>query len=77
MSIRKRGNTYTITVSLGYDEQGRQIRKNTTYTPPEGVTPKKAEKLAKEYDANVKHKLKKYELIYRKFIKAFLFSIAS
>ena len=45
-SINKRGNTYRIMVSLGYDIYGKQIRKTTTFTPPEGVTEGKAEKLA-------------------------------
>ena len=34
---------------MGYDANGKQIVKSTTFTPPTGVTPKKAEKLAKEY----------------------------
>jgi integrase len=48
-SIRKRGDTFTITAYFGYDEQNRQIKKTTTYHPPDGVTPGKAEKLAKQY----------------------------
>ena len=48
-SIKKRGDTYRIMVSLGYDMEGRQIRKTTTFTPPENVTPGKAEKLAVSY----------------------------
>lgn len=48
-SIRKRGNSFTITAYLGYDDEGRQIKKTTTFRPPEGVTPGKAEKLAKAY----------------------------
>ena len=49
LSIKKRGDSYRIMVSLGYDMDGRQIRKTTTYTPPENVTPRKAEKLAVSY----------------------------
>lgn len=45
-TIQKRGNSFKIIVSLGYDSNGKQIRKTTTFKPPEGVTPKKAEKLA-------------------------------
>lgn len=45
-SIKKRGNTYRIMVSLGYGLDGKQIRKTTTYRPPADVTPGKAEKLA-------------------------------
>ena len=32
-SIRKRGNTFTITAYMGYDEQGIQRKKTTTFTP--------------------------------------------
>jgi len=48
-SISKRGDTYRIMVSLGYGLDGKQIRKTTTFTPPEGVTEGKGEKLAKAY----------------------------
>lgn len=41
---QKRGNSYKITVSLGYDCSGKQIRKNTTWTPEPGMTPKQIEK---------------------------------
>lgn len=45
-TITKRGNNFRIKVSLGYDMNGKQIIKSTTYTPPHDATPKKAEKLA-------------------------------
>jgi integrase len=48
-SIRKRGDTFTITAYFGYDEKGKQIRKTTTFKPPKDVTSGKAEKLANEY----------------------------
>ena len=48
-NITKRGNTFRIRVFVGYDMNGKQLVKSTTYTPPVGVTPKKAEKLAQEY----------------------------
>ena len=48
-SIQKRGSNYRIMVSMGYDMEGKQIRKTTTFTPPAGVTEGKAEKLAKAY----------------------------
>ena len=48
-NITKRGNTFRIRVFVGYDMNGKQLVKSTTYTPPNGVTPKKAEKLAQEY----------------------------
>lgn len=48
-SIRKRGDTFTITSYLGYSETGKQIKKTTTFRPPDGVTNGKAEKLAREF----------------------------
>lgn len=45
-SIKKRGKSFRIMVSMGYDMAGKQIRKTTTFTPPDGVTEGKAEKLA-------------------------------
>ncbi len=48
-TITKRGDSYRIKVSCGYDANGKQIIKSTTFTPPKGTTPKKAEKLANEY----------------------------
>ena len=47
--VRKRGSSYTITASLGYKEDGSQIRKFTTFTPPPGVTPGKVDKLSREF----------------------------
>ena len=46
--IVQRGKSYFFTAYLGYDVNGKQIRKTSTYTPPEDVTQKKADKLAKE-----------------------------
>ena len=43
-NIRKRGNTYQIRVSCGYDTKGELIMQTMTWKPPEGMTPKQAEK---------------------------------
>lgn len=56
--IVQRGNSYTFTVAMGMTAEGKQIRKTTTYTPPEGVTEKKADKLAKEEYINFKNRCK-------------------
>lgn len=48
-NIAKRGNTFRIRVFVGTDMNGKKLMKSTTFTPPDGVTPKKAEKLAQEY----------------------------
>ena len=46
--IIQSGKTYRFTAYLGYDYNGKQIRKTTTFVPPDGLTSKKADKLAKE-----------------------------
>ena len=48
-SIRKRGSSYLLVVSMGYDYEGNRIRpKQKTVHPPEGLTPKQKEKWLKE-----------------------------
>lgn len=59
-SIRKRGDSFTITAYMGYDEKGKQIKKTTTYQPPENVTAGKAEKLAWQYADVWENKIKGY-----------------
>ncbi len=48
-NITKRENTFRIRVFVGTDMNGKKMIKSKTFTPPDGVTPKKAEKLAQEY----------------------------
>ena len=43
-TITKRGNSYRITVSCGYDLNGKQLRRTMTWAPPEGMTKRQAEK---------------------------------
>lgn len=43
-TIRKRNNTYQISVSCGYDVTGRQIRRTMTYTPEKGMSEKQIQK---------------------------------
>ena len=43
-NIRKRGNSYQIRVSCGYNTQGDQITKTKTWKPPAGMTAKQVEK---------------------------------
>ena len=59
-SIRKRGETYTITAYMGYDDSGKQRKKTTTFHPPDGVTANKAEKLARQYAAVWEEKIRGY-----------------
>ena len=43
-NIRKRGNTYQIRVSCGYKLNGEQVVQTMSWKPPEGMTPRQAEK---------------------------------
>ena len=45
-TIKKRGNSYLFRCYAGYATNGRQIEKTMTWTPPEGMSEKKAEKPA-------------------------------
>lgn len=59
-TITKRGNNYRIKVSLGYDLDGKQIIKSTTFTPPDNVSIGKAKKLASEYSYEFERHCKGY-----------------
>ena len=43
-SITEKDGVYQITVSLGTDYQGKKIRRYKSWTPPEGMSPKRREK---------------------------------
>lgn len=43
-TIQKRGKSYRITVSCGYDLEGKQVRTSTTWTPEPGMTARQIEK---------------------------------
>lgn len=43
-NIRKRGNSYQIRVSCGYNTKGQQIIQTKTWTPDDGMTKKQIEK---------------------------------
>lgn len=42
--IQKRNNRYKITVSMGYDQNHKQVRKSFTWIPDPAMTPKQVEK---------------------------------
>ena len=43
-NIRKRGNTYQIRVSCGYNSKGEQVSQSMSWRPPDGMTARQAEK---------------------------------
>jgi len=68
-STRKRGDSFLITAYMGYETREKkdgsgveyvQRKKTTTFTPPDGVTPGKAEKLAKEHAIKREDKIRGY-----------------
>ena len=58
-SIQKRGGSYRVTISCGYDANRKQIRKTKTYRPVPGMTPRQIEKevnrFAIVFEASVKN----------------------
>ena len=62
-SIRKRGKTYTITVYMGYDSNGKQLKKTTTFKPPENCPEAKARKLALQFSYVWEHRIRGYTLL--------------
>lgn len=43
-TVQKRGDSYRIIVSCGYDSHGKQIRRSTTWTPSPGMTKNRRKK---------------------------------
>lgn len=43
-TVTKRGDTYRIRVSCGYDAKGKQVTRSTTWKPAPGMTERQAEK---------------------------------
>lgn len=58
--IVQRGKSFQFTVSMGYDQSKKQIRKTYTYHPPAKTTNRQAEKLAKEAYFHFKQRCKGY-----------------
>ncbi|MCM1167838.1 MAG: hypothetical protein NC299_15435 [Lachnospiraceae bacterium] len=43
-TIRRRGNSYQIRVSVGYDTKGKHKEQAMTWKPPEGLTERQIQK---------------------------------
>lgn len=56
--ITKKGITYTITVSNGYDITGKKLREKTTYIPDISMTPKQQEKALQAFVFEFEQKVK-------------------
>ena len=77
-SIRKRGNNYQITVSVGRDTTGKQIIETTTFTPDPSKTEKQNEKALQLFALEFEKKVKdgKYlsgeKITYGEFVKMWM-----
>lgn len=61
--IVQRGKTYRFTAYLGYGCDGKQIRKTTTFVPPEGLSVKKSDQLAREEYIHFRNQCKGFYLL--------------
>ena len=57
-TIQKRGDSYRITVSCGYDIHGKQIRHTMTWTPDPKMTPRQVEKELKRQTVLFEERIK-------------------
>lgn len=57
-TIKKRGKSYQFRCYDGYDTSGRQIERTMTWTPPEGMSEKKADKEAAHQAALFEEKVR-------------------
>ncbi|WP_409966883.1 tyrosine-type recombinase/integrase [Bengtsoniella intestinalis] len=62
-SIRKRGNNFTITISLGRGGDGKQLLKHTTFTPDPSLTPKQKEKAATAYAIQLENQFRTGQIL--------------
>lgn len=61
-SIRKRGNSYQITVHVGRDSAGKQMIETTTFTPDPSKTAKQNEKALQKFALDFEEKVKSGKL---------------
>ena len=62
-STRKRGNSYQITVSNGYDVSGKKIIETTTYTPDSTLSEKKQKESLDKFVFEFEQKVKRGKLL--------------
>ena len=63
VSIRKRRNSYQITVSNGRDSSGKQILETATYVPAPALIPKKQQELLDKFVYEFERKVKNSKLL--------------
>lgn len=60
-SIQKRGDSYRIVVSMGYDVNHRKLVEITTFTPDKNLTPKKRQKAVEDFAYEFEKKCRNHE----------------
>ncbi len=82
-TVEKRGNSYRITVSNGYDVTGKQIREKTTFTPDPDLTEKQQKKSLEDFVYDFEKKVKNGKFLsgektsFKEFIERWLKDYAS
>lgn len=57
-SIKQRGDSYLITVSMGRDVFGKKIFETTTFRPDDNLTPKKKQKAVEAFAVEFEQRCK-------------------
>lgn len=60
-SIQKRGNSYRIVVSMGYDVNHKKLVEITTFIPDKNLTPKKKQKAVEDFAYEFEKKCRNHE----------------
>lgn len=60
-SIQKRGDSYRIVVSMGYDVNHKKLVEITTFTPDKNLTPKKRQKAVEDFAYEFEKKCRNHE----------------
>ena len=60
-SIQKRGDSYRIVVSMGYDVNHKKLVEITTFTPGKNLTPKKKQKAVEDFAYEFEKKCRNHE----------------
>ena len=70
--IRKRKDSYEITVSVGYDSKGKQLRKYMTWKPDPTLKEKQAERAAERVAEDFEQKVKDGFIMSKETVKQYL-----
>ncbi len=58
MHITERNGSYRITISCGRDDNGKQILRTATFTPPKGLSKRQEQRTVNEFAEDFERKVK-------------------